>query len=119
MASEAAAWCTVKEAGKAKLHRCTLCVSAPASAVPSAELEVAAPFAAQTPPSPELAALEALPNASVLQHRVTRELLHAELQQLRHPVRVVVSGPAGFNGAVKEMLVQCGVDTAMITILSA
>ena len=61
---------------------------------------------------------------SRVEHRVTRELLQAELTELggqspRGPCRVVVSGPAGFNGAVREMLVQCGVDMEMCTILSA
>ena len=33
--------------------------------------------------------------------------------------RVVVSGPAGYNKAVKRMLDQCGVEAAAVTILEA
>ena len=91
------------------------------TAVPGRRGRAAPPFADQPPPPADTPALEALPNASSrVEHRVTRELLQAEIAALGSgPCRVVVSGPAGFNGAVKEMLAQCGTDMEMVTILSA
>ena len=38
---------------------------------------------------------------------------------LHTPLRVVVSGPAGFNGAARAMLEEMGVEAEAITILSA
>jgi hypothetical protein len=134
----------LKKAGTAGLNRCMLAVSSPpqtgeleaaahhglesfqtayAPAALRRQLEAATPFAADATPPADLAALAALPNVSLVEHRVTRELLQAELAHLQGgaspPCRVVVSGPAGFNGAVKAMLGQCGVDKDMITVLSA
>ena len=124
MAPEMAKWCAAL-APSARLHRCVLAVSSPAQAATD-ELQVAAPFASYEPPAdaPSAeAALAALPNYKRVDHRVTSELLQAELTELQSqrggPIRVVVSGPAGFNGAVKEMLSQFGYDTEMVTILSA
>ena len=71
--------------------------------------------------------LRTLPNVRVCESRVTRELLASELAPLQARTfagvggrcRVVVSGPASFNSAVKEMLVALELDTERITILSA
>ena len=38
---------------------------------------------------------------------------------LLSPVRAVVSGPAGFNGAARTILEQCGVDSDNMTILTS
>lgn len=130
MGGEVEAWCAAAT-GRARLHRFVLAVSdvsppahgdAAEGAAASAAAP-AAPFASQAPPPAEWAPLSALPNASRVAHRVTRELLLAELTALEQstggPCRVVVSGPAGFNGAVREMLVACSADLEMVTILSA
>ena len=101
------------EAG-AKLQRCVLAVSAPHAA------GAATPY--PDAPVADLDALAARPNVSVVETRVTKELLEAELAPLRAlgTVRVVVSGPEAFNGAVKEMLVKgLGVDEKTVTILEA
>ena len=74
--------------------------------VAGAEVDVAAAFAG-------------LDNASVSSARLGEDMLRAELQRCEKPYRVVVSGPAGYNGAVKKMLENCGVEADAITILSA
>ena len=51
--------------------------------------------------------------------RLSLELLRAELAPLPKPLRIVVSGPAGYNGAAKSMLQELGVEAEAITILSA
>ena len=79
-----------------------------------------------------LEALRTLANVRVCEGRVTHEMLAGELAPMRARTfagvptpgvggrcRVVVSGPASFNGAVKEMLIACGLETERITILSA
>ena len=86
-------------------------------------------------PEAAVANLEALrtqANVRVCEGRVTHEMLAGELAPMRARTfagvptpgvggrcRVVVSGPASFNGAVKEMLIACGLETERITILSA
>lgn len=68
-------------------------------------------------------ALSALPNVNIAHGRLTRALLEAELAPLQArgggTVRVLVSGPEAFNGAVKEMLLASGMDEEMVTILEA
>ena len=51
--------------------------------------------------------------------RLSLELLRAELAPLPKPLRIVVSGPEGYNGAAKSMLQELGVEAEAITILSA
>ena len=65
------------------------------------------------------AAVAGLENASVVRGRLSAQILSEAYQKMPQPCRVVVSGPAGFNGAVKEMLSQFGYDMEMVTILSA
>ena len=69
-----------------------------------------------------LGELHTLPKTSVVESRLTAELLSAELTPLRAlggVCRVVVSGPASFNGAVKKKLAACGVEAQAVTILEA
>lgn len=124
MASELASWCgaaNVAGPRQARLDRCVLAISPPAQ-----------DSSGEPTPFPEAAAaslegLRALPNVRVCESRVTHEMLASELAPLQARTfagiggrcRVVVSGPASFNGAVKEMLIACGLDTERITILSA
>ena len=80
----------------------------------------AAPFATSSA-SHGLPELAMLPNVDVVDGRLTQELLRSEVAPLQAlgPCRVVVSGPASFNGAVREMLVTGGVASDAITILAA
>ena len=114
MASELASWC-VAESG-ARLHRCVLAVS-PAGDATGDGL----PFPDGPDASEQLDKLRTYTNASVVEARVTRELLEAELAPLRARgrVRAVVSGPASFNGAAREMLMSSGLEAEAITILEA
>ena len=134
--SELANWCAKAGASTsgARLRRCVLAVSPPQGATggPAAggAEDAAATAAAPLKPFPEapagtaeLDALKTLANVSVVDSRVTSELLEAELAALRSELggvcRVVVSGPEAFNGAVKGMLVGLGVDVELVTILEA
>ena len=67
----------------------------------------------------ELETLQSLPNAQVLHTRLTVELVSEAMAHMPMPCRVVVSGPQGFNSAVREMLSSASVDDAAITILEA
>ena len=62
-----------------------------------------------------------LANVDVVDGRLTQELLQSELAPLQAlgQCRVLVSGPASFNGAVREMLGASGVTADAITILEA
>ena len=63
---------------------------------------------------------EKIPNASsIIKGRLSVNILQAELKKLKEPLRVVITGPEGFNGAVRSMLEQIGVGLDAITILSA
>ena len=113
MASDIAKWCGA-EPGSARLQRCVVAVS-------EQDAAAAAPFPTSDPTLglPELAPMA---NVDVVDGRLTRERLHSELLplQARGRCRVVVSGPASFNGAVKEMLtLSGGVASEDITILEA
>ena len=125
MASELASWCAAGP-NQARLERCVLAISPPAQnsggePTPFPEAAVA-----------NLEALRTQANVRVCEGRVTHEMLAGELAPMRARTfagvptpgvggrcRVVVSGPASFNGAVKEMLIACGLETERITILSA
>eukprot|EP00931_Biecheleriopsis_adriatica_P060162 TRINITY_DN36116_c0_g1_i1.p1 TRINITY_DN36116_c0_g1~~TRINITY_DN36116_c0_g1_i1.p1 ORF type:complete len:476 (-),score=49.29 TRINITY_DN36116_c0_g1_i1:4-1431(-) len=93
-----------------KLQRCTLTHTKPE--------------AGMVPPFPgvedaDLSALASLPNARVVPSRISQELLANELRLSRRPCRIVVSGPAPFNAAVKQILSQIGVHPETITVLRA
>ena len=85
------------------------------------------PSQALTTPFPHVAdtdvaaAFEGLDNAVCANARLSLELLRAELFYLQRPLRVVVSGPEGFNAACKSMLKQIDDDLGAeaVTILSA
>ena len=63
---------------------------------------------------------EKIPNASsIIKGRLSVNILQAEQKKLKEPLRVVITGPEGFNGAVRSMLEQIGVGLDAITILSA
>lgn len=99
------------ENGKRKgLMRCTLLLTEPQAGTPC--------------PFPHVkdavfSALEELENASVLETRLSTELLMKELGMMDNPCRIVVSGPESFNGAVRSMLTSSDVDAGAITILEA
>ena len=69
------------------------------------------------------AAFAGLENASCTSGRLSIEVLQTELEAIESPVgkprRIVVSGPAGFNKAAKQMLDQCDVEAEAVTILEA
>lgn len=82
---------------------------------------------ATTSPFPDVAdadvgaAFSGLANAACISARLSPEILRAELDRLERPLRVVVSGPEGFNGACKSMLQQLDGDLGAeaVTVLSA
>ena len=132
MASDLAKWCAA-DAGTPRLLRCLLAVS-PAQdegsgAPPLFSAADASASSGDAPAQPSadgpdggMDALRALPNVSVVESRLTREVLEGELAPLRAlgACRVVVSGPESFNRAVKEMLVHgAGLDAQAVTILEA
>ena len=116
VAAEIAKWC-VAETGRARLQRCLVAVSAPSSGQGVAAV---APFSTSSSDL-GLAELAKLANVDVVDGRLTQELLQSELAPLQAlgQCRVLVSGPASFNGAVREMLGASGVTADAITILEA
>jgi ferredoxin-NADP reductase len=109
MLREVTAWCQERRTG---LRHCTLFVTdavAPALAPP--------PFPDAN--GPELTELRDLPNARVVEGRLKLEFLHEIVPSMPRPCRTLVSGPAGFNTGVREMLAALGTATDTITILSA
>lgn len=105
MMEELMGWC---DAGK--LERCTLTLTKP-------EAGMAPPF--PDIEDTDLNELASLTNARVISSRLSQDILASELRLLKKPCRVVVSGPAPFNSAVKDMLSQSGIDPEAITMLSA
>jgi len=80
----------------------------------------------QTTPFPDvegvdadIAEFSALENATVVRSRISFDHMEIELKSLQDPCRIVVSGPAGFNSAVKEMLCKNGIASEAVTILEA
>ena len=94
------------------LARCAVLLTASQSAkVPFpdvADVDVASAFAE-------------VDNAACMDARLNAETLRAQLSLLERPVRVVVSGPEGFNGACKSMLKEIDptLGAEAVTILSA
>ena len=105
---ELAGWCK-----DGSLARCTVLVT-PAHAAAAApfpdvaDVDVASAFAT-------------VDSAVCVNARLSPELVRAELSQMQKPHRVVVSGPEGFNAAVKAMLSQIDdeLGAAAVTVLSA
>lgn len=93
------------------LRRCTLLLTGP-----GAETH---PFPDVNSCEAELVRLHSLPNAQVLQTRLTLELVSEALSRMAKPCRVVVSGPQGFNTAAKGMLLTANVAEGAITVLEA
>ena len=62
-----------------------------------------------------------LENAACINARLSEDLLRAELGLLQTPLRIVVSGPEGFNRACKSMLRQIDAELGAdaVTVLSA
>ena len=94
------------------LARCTLMVTA--------SQPIAAPFP-DVADVDVAAAFSELGNAICVNARLSVETLRAELSLLAKPLRVVVSGPEGFNAACKTMLKQIDDDLGAeaVTVLSA
>lgn len=63
-------------------------------------------------------ALEGLPNACVVRSRISSAIVAEAVARMPHRCRVVVSGPGGFNSAVRSMLADV-IDDSQITVLSA
>ena len=94
------------------LARCTVLLTASQA--------VATPF----PDVPDADVEEAfgqLDKATCVHARLSPEMLSAELAQLARPLRVVVSGPEGFNRACTSMLKQVDEELGAeaVTVLSA
>ena len=108
MASDIAKWCRAGS-GQARLQRCVVAVSAPPTPFP------------QWGRTSALHELATLANVDVVDGRLTQQVLQSELVPLQSlgRCRVVVSGPAAFNKAVKEMLAVCGVTADAVTLLEA
>ena len=103
--SELAGWCR-----DGSLIRCTVLVTASQS--------VTTPFPAVADTDVE-AAFSAVDTAVCVNARLCPEILRAELEHSQKPLRVVVSGPEGFNAACKTMLKQLGLGAEAVTVLSA
>jgi len=119
---ELTAWCRsagVAPSGGAQLARCTIAVS-PAQNRDD-EANASSPFTSAPSMMDALDNLRDLPNVRVIQSRVTQELIRGEIaeENVHGKVRVVVSGPEGFNLAMKAMLHVAGVAEDSITILEA
>ncbi|KAK3245078.1 hypothetical protein CYMTET_36734 [Cymbomonas tetramitiformis] len=117
MAGDLSKWCS-SDIGHAKLQRCVLAISSTQDQA-SAEL----PFQATTSlgPTSELRQLASVPNLSIVETRVTSELIQHELALLHElgQCRIVISGPESFNCAMKNMLIQeNGIVEDLITVLS-
>jgi len=105
MATDLIDWCR-----EGKLQHCTLALTEP-------QVGQMQPFPAVE--AADLTQLSSLANATVIYSRLSCELLDSELKSLRPPFRIVVSGPASFNSAVKGMLRQSGVGLEASTVLNA
>ena len=94
------------------LSRCTVLVTASQS--------TAAPFP-DVSDTDVAAAFTGLHNAACVNARLSLEMLQAELSHMARPLRVVVSGPEGFNSACKSMLKQIDgeLGAEAVTVLSA
>ena len=81
------------------------------------------PFRAPTLPPEQVErtrAFASLPNCRLAEKkRLGLDTLAAAVSNMPRPVRVVVSGPNGFNSAVRDMLVKISVPEDAITILTA
>eukprot|EP00746_Dinoflagellata_sp_MGD_P128980 gnl/MRDRNA2_/MRDRNA2_63255_c0_seq1.p1 gnl/MRDRNA2_/MRDRNA2_63255_c0~~gnl/MRDRNA2_/MRDRNA2_63255_c0_seq1.p1 ORF type:complete len:473 (+),score=86.36 gnl/MRDRNA2_/MRDRNA2_63255_c0_seq1:102-1520(+) len=98
-------WCNAGQ-----LERCTLTLTQPE--------------AGMVPPFPDiedadLSELASLTNARVVFSSISQEILGGEVELLKSPCRVLVSGPASFNAEVKDMLSDRGVGPDEITLLTA
>ena len=104
---ELAGWCKDRS-----LARCTV--------LTTTALDTAAPFP-HMPDADVAAAFEGLDNARWAHARLSRELLQAELSKMEKPMRVVISGPEGFNAACTKMLKHIDQDlgTDAVTVLCA
>ena len=111
---ELAGWCR-----SGLLERCVVLLTDPRPHSPAPAAALAPVPFPEVAPTDAAAALAAVDNASCIRGRLSLGLLRAELQRMDRPRRVVVSGPAGFNGAARGLLEQCGVEADAVTILSA
>lgn len=98
-------------------------MSSPAKGLRNATL-LLTPSDASNPPYPDAVGsageeLERVPNANVVRSRLTEEMVQEAYERMPRPCRVVVSGPGGFNTAVRDYLkgvIEC---EEHMTILSA
>ncbi|GMH75566.1 hypothetical protein TrST_g7627 [Triparma strigata] len=95
------------------LRNCTLLLT---DAKASAENS---PFPNVTCSANDLNDLKSLPNAEVLESRLSLEIVRGALAKMPEPCRVVVSGPSAFNQAARNMLLEERVSDEAITILEA
>jgi NAD(P)H-flavin reductase len=105
LASDLTGWCQ-----HGKLQNLTLVLT-------EAKAEIPVPF--PDVEDADLRTLASLTNATVLNSRLSKEMIEFELKSCSSPCRVVVSGPDSFNAAAREMLLQSGVTLEAITILTA
>jgi ferredoxin-NADP reductase len=100
-------WCK-----QGKLKHCTLVLT-------EAQEVQTTPFPDVEGVDADIAEFSALENATVVRSRISFDHVEIELKSLQDPCRIVVSGPAGFNSAVKEMLCKNGIASEAVTILEA
>lgn len=105
MIRELADWCR-----DGQLQRCTVLTT---------DAQPCAPVFPEVADADVDAAFAGLGNAACAKARLSLAILQTELGKMQGPLRVVVSGPEGFNKAAKSMLEQSGVHKEALTILSA
>lgn len=105
-------WCKkgMSSKGQRGLLKCTLLLT-------ESQAGAVAPFPDAN--DAEMSEFDGLDNSSVVQARLSAELLGAELSIMPKPCRIVVSGPEAYNAAARNMLISNGFDKDAITLLEA
>ena len=114
MLPEVVQFCKESQSGVEKgLRNCTLLLTDANSRINTF------PFTTPTPSVQHIEELASMENAQVIRSRLKLEIVIESLSKMPQPCRVVVSGPAGFNTAAREMLKEANVPDANLTILES
>mmetsp|Transcript_64437 Transcript_64437/g.119858 ORF Transcript_64437/g.119858 Transcript_64437/m.119858 type:complete len:613 (+) Transcript_64437:101-1939(+) len=101
------------------IRHCTLLLTEPVGAGQSTPFSTAG-TTFESDQAAELELFSSLPNSSLVYGRVSLELLAESVSKMPQMCRVVVSGPAGFNTTVRELLLSSDmVREPQLTILTA